>query len=38
MKSGMFESYLEAFGFLIAGALVSGIIIYGILEIIRRLS
>jgi len=29
MKYGMFESHLEAIGFLIAGAAVSGVIIWG---------
>lgn len=38
MKSGMFESYREALGFLVAGAAVSGAIIWGVMEIIWRLT
>ena len=37
MKSGMFESYKEALGFLIAGAAVSGVIVWGVLWVIWRL-
>ena len=38
MKYGMFESYTEAIGFLIAGAAVSGVIVWGIMWIIWRLT
>ena len=34
MKYGMFESHLEALGFLIAGAVVSGVIVWGVLWLI----
>ena len=37
MKSDMFESYTEALGFLVFGALLSGLIVFGLLEIIWRL-
>jgi len=34
MKYGMFESHLEAIGFLVAGAAVSGVIVWGVLWLI----
>ena len=38
MKSGMFESYTEALGFLVVGALVTGVIVWGIMWIIWRVT
>ena len=34
MKSGMFQTYTEAIAYLVMGALVSGLIVWGIIELI----
>ena len=34
MKSGMFQTYTEAIAYLIMGAIVTGLIVLGIVEII----
>ena len=37
MKSGMFQTYTEAIAYLIMGAIVTGLIVWGIVEVIGLL-
>ena len=37
MKSGMFQTYTEAIAYLVMGAIVTGLIVWGIVEVIGLL-